>query len=87
MKIKKDFVLRNIAGEIILIPTGTTTQDFNGLITLNEVAAFIWNSIENVGDEREIIDKVLEEYDVDLETATNDVERFIGVLKKYDMIE
>ena len=39
MKIIKDFILRNIAGEYVLIPTGTTTQEFNGLISLNEIAA------------------------------------------------
>lgn len=38
MKIAKEFILREIAGECVLIPTGTTTQEFNGLITLSETA-------------------------------------------------
>ena len=31
------FMLREIAGEVVLVPTGRATQNFNGMITLNEV--------------------------------------------------
>ena len=37
MRIEKEFVLREIAGDYIIIPTGSTVLDFNGLITVNEV--------------------------------------------------
>ena len=37
MKRNTDFMLRDIAGEVILVPTGAATQQFNGMITLNEV--------------------------------------------------
>ncbi|WP_455543007.1 hypothetical protein [Intestinibacter sp.] len=42
MKRNQDFILRNIAGEYIMVATGDATQAFNGMITLNDVAAFIW---------------------------------------------
>lgn len=38
MKIVKEFVLREIAGEAILVPTGATSQDFNGMISLSATA-------------------------------------------------
>lgn len=43
MKVEKEFVLREIAGDYIIIPTGKTVLDFNGLITVNEVGASLWN--------------------------------------------
>ena len=46
MKIVKEFILREIAGECVLVPTGATTQEFNGLITLSDTARFIWEHIE-----------------------------------------
>ena len=46
MKINKDFMIRDIAGETILVPTGEISHNFNGMITLNEVAAFILQNIE-----------------------------------------
>lgn len=42
MRIAKEFILREIAGECVLVPTGATTQEFNGLITMSDTARFIW---------------------------------------------
>lgn len=86
MKIIKDFILRNIAGEYVLIPTGTTTQEFNGLISLNEIAAFIWNNIENVDDVDDMVKLILEEYEIDEMTAKIDVENFLAGLKESNII-
>ena len=86
MKIKKDFILREIAGEYILIPTGTTTQNFNGLISLNEVAAFIWSNIEEVEDDNQMIKLILENYEIDEDVARTDVELFISELRQANMI-
>lgn len=86
MKIKKDFVLREIAGEYILIPTGSTTQEFNGLITINDVAAFVWKNIESTESIEELVSMVLEEYDVEEEIARNDISEFVKQLKEADMI-
>ena len=80
MKIAKEFILRDIAGECVLVPTGATTQEFNGLITLSDTARFIWENIEQVDSLQEMIAKILEEYEIDEETATKDAVQFIGQL-------
>ena len=80
MKIVKDFILRNIAGECVLVPTGATTQEFNGLITMSDTAEFIWENIEKVDSFKELIEKMLEEYEIDEATAVNDAHRFIQEL-------
>ena len=36
MKIVKEFILREIAGECVLVPTGATSQEFNGMITISD---------------------------------------------------
>lgn len=41
MKISKEFILREIAGEYILVPVGKTALTFNGLVTVNEVGAHL----------------------------------------------
>ena len=46
MKIDKNFVLREIAGEYIIIPTGRTALEFNGLITVNEVGMELWKMLQ-----------------------------------------
>ena len=46
MKIEKDFILREIAGDYVIVPTGKTALEFNGLITVNELGAFIWEKLQ-----------------------------------------
>ncbi len=46
MRVDKEFVLREIAGDYIIIPTGKTVLEFNGLITVNEVGVSIWNMLQ-----------------------------------------
>lgn len=55
MKRNPDLILRNIAGDILLVLSGELAQYFNGMITLNEVAAFIWERIEEVSNREEIV--------------------------------
>ena len=77
MKTNKDFMLRKIAGESILVATGEATQRFNGMITLNEVATFIWENIDAFESEDELIGKILSEFDIDEEIERDDAREFI----------
>lgn len=81
MKIEKDFVLREIAGEYIIVPTGNTALNFNGLITVNEVGLFLWKILEKGTTEEELLAKTLEEYEIDEETAKRDITEFLEELK------
>ena len=46
MKLKGEFVLREVAGEIIVIPVGKTALNFNGMICINAVSAEIWKGLQ-----------------------------------------
>lgn len=80
MKIIKEFILRDIAGECVLVPTGATTQEFNGLITMSDTAKFIWENLEKVDSSEELIKLLLDEYVIDEETAQKEAHRFINKL-------
>lgn len=86
MEIKKELIKREIAGDCILVPVGKSTLDSNGLFALNELAAFIWDILPGVNSEEEIVSKVLDEYDVDRETAEKDVSEFICKLKELGIL-
>lgn len=64
MKIVKEFILREIAGECVLVPTGATSQEFNGMITISDTAKFIWENIEKVDSLEEMIRMVLDTYEM-----------------------
>ena len=86
MKVEKEFVLREIAGDNILVPVGETALDFNGLITLNEVGAFLWNKLQNDITIDGLVQEVLNEYEEDEDTARKDILEFVDYLKKADII-
>lgn len=86
MKIKEGYLLRNVAGSNIVVPVGAGAIDFSGVITLNEVGAFIWGILEKGASESEIVDKMLEEYDVDKATAQADVKEYIEKLRGAELL-
>lgn len=87
MKINPNYVIKEILDETIIIPTGSAAQYFNGLISTNEVAGFVWKHIESCVTPEEIIDKVCENFEVDKKTATEDILGFLETLKQAKMIE
>ena len=77
MRITKEFVLREIAGDYIIIPTGKTVFDFNGLITLNEVGVSLWKMLQNEVTFDDLLQGVLDEYDVEPAVAREDIQEFL----------
>lgn len=87
MKIKSGYLIREIAGAHIVVPAGEQVAEFNGLMTLNETAAFIWNILVDGAEEDEIVKAIVDEYDVSQSVATNDVKKVIELLKSYNVFE
>ena len=86
MELKKKIVLRNIVGETILVPIGQDNEAFNGLITINELGRFIWDNYENAKDEDDLLQKILDEYEVEKEVAKADLDEFLQTLKDAEII-
>lgn len=86
MKFKKEFILREIVGEFILVPINKSTSKFDGLITTNELGKFIWESYESSKDEEDLLHKILEEYEVEKDVAKEDLDEFLDKLRQVDII-
>jgi hypothetical protein len=87
MKIKEGFLLREVAGNYIVIAAGDEGLNFNNIITVNELGAIIWRGIEDEKTKEQIIEEILLEYDIDKETAAKDFDEFIGQLTDAGVIE
>ena len=86
MKIKKELVKRDIAGDTILVPVGKTVYDSNGLFILNELGSFLWDRLEKAEDEDELLHAVLDEYEVTEETARKDLRTFLDKLREMGIL-
>ena len=83
---KNNLLLREIAGEFLLIPLGDSSKQFNSIITMNETGAFIWRLLENGMPVQEIAEALTKDYDVSLEKAVSDTHKFINELKEKSIL-
>lgn len=87
MKLKEGFVLKSMAGEHVLMPTGENIASFNGTVLLNELSAFIIQKMENGPVTREdLADLVVAEYDVSKETVLKDLDELTAQLSEMGIL-
>ena len=86
MKIKNELMLREIAGNYIIVPVGGELVDLNAMININDTGAFIFKALETDTTPEEIVELMIKEYDIDFETAKNDVDEFIDILRENSML-
>ncbi len=81
MKIKKNFTLRNVCGENIVVAEGKENIDFTKIISMNESSAYLWKNVEGKDFTSDTLrDLLLAEYDVDPATAEADAK---AIAKKW----
>lgn len=82
MNLEKDFILREMAGEYVIIPTGKRAPLQEGLLTVNEVGAALWKELETGADFQELLASVLAQYEVEEERAVREIREFLDLLRK-----
>ena len=89
MKAKQGFILRNIAGEHILIPRGKNALDFNATVVLNDTAAFLWKKLSDSEDVSldQLVGALLAEFNVTYEQAEVDVKVFVEEMRMAGIID
>lgn len=86
MKLKDGFILRQMAGETVVIPAGGDL-DMNMMITLNGTGGLLWQCLEQGAEKAELVAALLDKYDVDEATAKADVEAFLEKLERHGFLD
>lgn len=87
MKLSENYILREIAGEYIVVPTGSAAMDFKGLITLNDTGVFLWKLLQEDDQTKEsLLDALCEEYEAVREEAKADIEEFLQRIRSEGML-
>lgn len=81
------FVYRQIVDVNILISVRERIADFNGYMTLNPTAAFLWEAMAQPKSAQELTLALTEEFEVTEEQASQDVEAFIAHLLENGFIQ
>lgn len=87
MKIKAGYILREVAGTHVVVPTGAAAINFSGMINLNGTGAFLWSQLAAGKPEQEMLSALLEEYEIDEASAKADISEFLEKLKAADLLE
>jgi len=86
MKIREGFTLRKVADEHIVIPTGGNIDKFGGAVVLSEVAAFIFEQLQQPVSQEDLLALVLAEFDVDRATAAADLDALLAQLRELELL-
>lgn len=79
MKIKDGFLLRQVAGQNVVLPI-SGDLDLNMMISLNDSAAFLWERLQHETSKDALVKALLAEYDVDSDAAAAAVDAFVRKL-------
>ena len=87
MRFKEGYKVRSMAGENVVIMQGTAGSDMTRIISLNDSSLLLWNALQ--GKEFEVADVatlLVDEYEIDLETATADAQAWVAKLSECGLI-
>ena len=87
MVAKQGFVLRNVVDEHILMPTGDNIGKFNGTVLFNDVSAFVWEKLQSPMSKDDLLQAVLDEFEVEKDAAEADLDALLKQLYEYEVIE
>lgn len=87
MKVKEGFVLKKMGTQAVVVAVGSASKVFNGMVKLNETGELMWGKLVEGATKEELVEAILDKYDITEEIASTDVERFIETLKKPGIIE
>jgi len=86
MKLRDGYLLRTVAGKNIVVSVGNDVE-FNGMLTLNDTGVFFWELLKNDTTKEEMLAKILKEYDVSQDEASQDLDDFLTKLKEAKLLE
>lgn len=86
MKVKKGFILRKVGKQFVVAATGEASKNFNGMIRLNEAAAFAFKLLREETTEDALVAALMEKYPADEAEVRADVAYFLGKLREADAL-
>lgn len=87
MKLKDGFVIHNSDQEQIMVAVGERAKEFSGLVRSNSTAAYIVECLKEDTTKENIIDAILQKYEVSREIVEKDVEKILEKLRSVGAID
>ena len=86
MKVKENYVMRQMADEYIAVPVGEGSHERRAIV-LNEVGAFLWGKLTEDTTREALLEQMLAEYEVEETVASADLDAFLASMRSAGMLE
>jgi len=86
MKVKNGFILRKVGRQYVVAVTGEASKNFNGMIRLNDEAAFAFGLLQEGIAEDALVAALVEKYGETEAEVRADVAHFLAKLKEADAL-
>lgn len=89
MKLKDSYILREIAGETIVVSQGASAADLTRIISLNSTAKLLWESMAERGEfsVENVANVLISTFGIDESMATADAEKWCSSLRACAVID
>lgn len=87
MKIKNGFIVKEVGNQYMVLPVGEGALNFNGIMTLNKTGKFLFELLQENRELDELLEKVLDKFDVDINIAKKDIIEFTQSLQDKGLLE
>jgi len=87
MEIKSEFILKNVAGENIVVSTDAKAVNFSGMLVLNKTGVFLFNLMKKDIEFDTLVKKMMKRYIVDELTAKRDCLEFVNKLRTNNILD
>ena len=89
MRLKDGLILREVAGQFVIVPTGRRVKEVTSIVYISSSAAYLWDYMKEEECEKEdLVNRVMERYEgVTREKAAEDIGKFLKLLAANNMLD
>lgn len=89
MKLKDGLILREVAGQYVIVPTGKRVQEVTNIVYISSSAAYLWDYMkDHEFDKEELVKRIMEHYTgVTKEKASEDIDKFLKLLSDNNIVD
>lgn len=87
MKLRGEFLVRQVMDHIVAVPVGQTLLQINGMIMLNDVSKVIWDCLEQETNLEGIVTTLTDQFAVSEQEARADIMVFLDKLRTMQLLD
>ncbi len=86
MKLKYEFIIREVGDRYVAVAVGDNAEEFHGIIRMNKSGKIMMELLKNEITETDLLTKLMEQYEGTEEFFKGEIDKFVGGLRNAGVI-